>query len=147
MYQFWANYRHPFRLFAFFSLFGLLAIRTDEPAYLLFLLFLLFLEPVPAKWSEGRALGLLPIVNKGGRRVVRWHRLVLVWIAITLASVVGWCVAVAFLGGDWQDGIGPGAAVGVMFAAVVTVQGFARAVEDLPPAHESLEPLSGPRHG
>ena len=132
MYQLWANYRHPFRLFAFFSLFSLLAIRTGELTYLLFLLFLLFLVPVPAKWSEGRRAGFLPFVNEGGRRVVRWHRLVLVWIFVTLASLVGCCVGASFLGGDWRDGVGLGAALGVMFSAMLTVQGFTRAVEDLP---------------
>ena len=132
MYQFWANYRHPFRLFAFFSLFSLLALHTDDWEYLLFLFFLLFLVPIPAKWSEGRMAGFLPIVNEGGRRVVRWHRLVLVWICVTLAALVGGCVAVSFLGGDWRDGVGLGTAVGVMFSAMVTVQGFTRAVEDLP---------------
>lgn len=146
MYQFWANYRHPFRLFAFFSLFSLLALRTGELAYLLFLLFLLFLVPVPARWSEGRMAGLLPIVNEGGRRVVRWPRLALVWLAIVSASLVACCVVAAFLG-DWRDGIGVGAAVGVMFATMVTVQAFSRAVEDLPPEMESSEPLSGSRHG
>jgi hypothetical protein len=105
MYQLWANYRHPFRLFAFFSLFSLLAVRTGELTYLLFLLFLSFLVPVPAKWSEGQRAGFVPFVNEGGRRVVRWHRLVLVWIFVTLASLVGCCVGASFLGGDWRDGV------------------------------------------
>lgn len=132
MYQLWGNYRHPFRPFAVFALFGLFALRTGDLMYLLFLLFLLFLVPVPARWSEGRMAGILPIVNEGGRRVVRWHRLVLVWAAVALAALVGCCVMAAFLGGDWREGIVPGAALGVMFSAMVTVQGFTRAVEDLP---------------
>ena len=147
MYQFWANYRHPFRPFAFFSLFALLALRTGDPAYWLFLLFLLFLVPVPARRPEGRMAGFLPIVNEGGRRVVRWHRLALVWLAVVLAAVAGWCTAVAVLGGDWRDGVASGAAAGVLFAAVVTVQGFTRAVKDLPPAPRSLGSSSGAHHG
>lgn len=132
MYQFWANYRHPFRLFAFFSLFSLLALRTGDLTYLLFLLFLLFLVPAPARLSEGRMAGFLPFVNEGGRRVVRWHRLVFAWVSIIAASALGCGVATSFLGGDWRDGGALGAAVGVMFAAMVTVQGLTRAVEDLP---------------
>jgi hypothetical protein len=135
MYQFWANYRHPFRLFAFFSLFSLIALRTGELAYLLFLFFLLFLLPVPARWSEGRMAGFLPIVNEGGRRIVRWPRLALAWLCIVLASLTVSCVIAAFLD-DWRDGIGIGAAIGVMSAMMVTVQGYTRAVEDLPTAEK-----------
>jgi hypothetical protein len=131
MYQFWANYRHPFRLFAFFSVFSLFALRTGELVYLWNLLFLLFLLPAPAKWSEGRMAGFLPFVNEGGQRVVRWHRLVLVWLSIFTATTFGSCLAAHVLAGDWY-GAFPGVATGAAFSAMATVQGFTRAVEDLP---------------
>ena len=81
------NYWHPVRLFALCSLFSLLAIRTGDLAFLWYLLFLLFLLPVPLKRSE-RATGFLPFVNEGGRRVVRWYRLALVWVFVMAATTL-----------------------------------------------------------
>jgi hypothetical protein len=71
-------------------------------------------------------------VNQGGRRVVRWHRLALVWILVTVATTFG-CSLVSFvLMEDWSGGIALGVALGVMYSAVVTFDGFIRSVDELP---------------
>lgn len=128
MYQLWANYRHPFRLFALFSLFSLFAIRTGELLYLWNLLFLLFLIPVPARW----AANFPPFVNEGGRRVVRWSRLVLVWVATFALAIGGSYLAATVVIGEGWYGVVVGSVVAAACALMVTVQGFTRAVEDLP---------------
>jgi hypothetical protein len=130
-----STYWHPIRLLVFFSLFSLLAFRTGDPAYLLFLLFLLYLVPIRTERTEGRPSGLLPFVNQAGRRVVRWHRLVLVWLFVLSAAMLGSCTAAYALTGDWRYGAFMGLAMGVAFSTVVTVQGFTRPVEQLPSIH------------
>lgn len=135
MYQPRSNYWHPFRLFALFSLFSLFALRMGEPAYLWNLLFLLFLLPVPMKRSEGGGSGFLPLVNEGKQRVVRWHRLVLVWVFVLAATTSGCCAMAYLLVGDWSEGVFMGIATGVMYSAIVTFDGFMRPVEQLPSIH------------
>jgi hypothetical protein len=79
-------------------------------------------------------MGFLPFVNEGGRRVVRWHRLALVWVAVILACVLGsGAMSYALTGAFWQDSL---FAVwfGVFLAACFTVRGFTLPVEQLPPA-------------
>jgi hypothetical protein len=126
-----SNYWHPVRLFALCSLFSLLAIRTGDLAFLWYLLFLLFLFPVPVKRS-GRATGFLPFVNEGGRRVVRWHRLALVWVFVISATTVGCCAGAYLIVGDWSEGLFMGVATGVTYSAAVTFDGFMRSAEELP---------------
>ena len=126
-----SDYWRPARLFALCSLFSLLAIRTGDLAFLWYLLFLLFLLPVPANRSE-RVTGFLPFVNEGGRRVVRWHRLVLVWVFVLSATVLGCCAAAYLIVGDWSEGIFLGVATGVTYSAAVTFDGFMRSAEELP---------------
>ena len=78
-------------------------------------------------------MGFLPFVNQGGRRVIRWHRLALAWIAVILACLLGNGVMSYALTGDfWQDAM---FAVwfGVFLAACFTVQCFTIEVEKLPP--------------
>jgi|GEM_PF-3741550 len=134
MYQFWANYQHPFRLFALFSLFSLFAIRTGELIYLWNLLFLLFLVPIPASRWVGRMAGFLPFVNEGGHRVVRWYQLVLAWGVIFTIAIFGCYLAARVVAGEgWYGGV-VGAVLGAGVAVMLTVQGFTRAVEDLPPS-------------
>lgn len=84
-------------------------------------------------------MGFLPFVNQGGQRVVRWHRLLLAWIAVFSACTFGSCATGYVLTGDWGHGLSLGVAVGVVFSAVFTVQGFITPVE--PP------PDSGPTRG
>jgi len=79
-------------------------------------------------------MGFLPFVNRGGKRVVRWHRLVLAWLAITSATLLGSCSMGYLLTGDWEYGAFMGVALGVVFSSAVTVLGFTAPVEKLPPA-------------
>jgi hypothetical protein len=78
-------------------------------------------------------MGFLPFVNQGGKRVVRWHRLVLCWIAVISAALFGSCAMGYLLTRDWRNGAFTGMAMGVTFAAVITVQGFTLPVDALPP--------------
>ncbi len=89
-------------------------------------------------------MGFLPFVNQGGRRIVRWHRLVLVWIAVISATLVGSCSMGYLLTGDFRYGAFLGLAMGVAFATVVTVQGFTTPVDKLPAL--PLRPSAGARH-
>jgi hypothetical protein len=79
-------------------------------------------------------MGFLPFVNQGGRRVVRWHRLILVWIAVISATVFGSCTMGYLLTGDWRYGAFFGMAMGVAFSTAITVQGFNVPVDQLPPS-------------
>lgn len=78
-------------------------------------------------------MGFLPFVNENGKRVVRWHRLVLAWIAIISATLFGSCTMGYILTGDWRYGVFMGLAMGVAFSTVVAVLGFTTPVEKLPP--------------
>ncbi len=77
-------------------------------------------------------MGFLPFVNQGGRRVVRWHRLALVWDVIIAACVLGnGATAYALTGDFWQNA--PFAVwFGGFLAACLTVRGFTLPVEQLP---------------
>jgi hypothetical protein len=88
-------------------------------------------------------MGFLPFVNQGGNRVIRWHRLVLAWIAVISATVFGSCTMGYFLTGDWRYGAFVGLVLGVAFSAVVTVLGFTTPVEKLP----EIQPRSSSRAG
>jgi hypothetical protein len=77
-------------------------------------------------------MGFLPFVNDGGKRVVRWPRLVLAWIAILSATMLGSCTMGYILTGDWRYGAFIGVAMGVAFSTVITVQGFNVPIDKLP---------------
>jgi hypothetical protein len=78
-------------------------------------------------------MGFLPFVNQGGKRVVRWHRLVLVWLSIISATLLGSCTLGFILTGDWRYGAFIGMVMGVGCSTVVAVLGFTTPVEKLPP--------------
>jgi hypothetical protein len=78
-------------------------------------------------------MGFLPFVNQGGQRRVRWHRLILTWIAVLLACSFGTAAASYALLGEWWSFAHVGLAVGVFSSAWVTVLGFTLPVEQLPP--------------
>lgn len=78
-------------------------------------------------------MGFLPFVNQGGKRVVRWHRLIVAWIAVLSATLFGSCTMGYILTGDWRYGAFIGLAMGVAFSTVITVQGFNVAIDKLPP--------------
>lgn len=49
-------------------------------------------------------MNMQPFVNQGGRRVVRWTLLILVWVLIVLAGALGYGAASYALMGDfWHD--------------------------------------------
>jgi hypothetical protein len=78
-------------------------------------------------------MGFLPFVNQNGQRVVRWPRLILVWLFVLSATLFGSCTMGYILTGDWRYGAFIGVAMGGAFSTVVTVHGFTAAVEKLPP--------------
>jgi hypothetical protein len=88
-------------------------------------------------------MSFLPFVNQGGQRIVRWHRLVLVWIAVILACLLGnGAMSYALTGEFWQSA--PFAIwFGVVLAVCFTVRGFTLPVEKLPSRPTSS---SGVRH-
>ena len=76
--------------------------------------------------------GFPPFVNMDGNRVVRWHRLVLAWIIVTLAYVLGALAASYGLKGDWSHFILGGLALGVASSVWTTILGFHTPIEKLP---------------
>ena len=78
-------------------------------------------------------MGFLPFVNQGGQRVVRWHRLVLIWVAVILACVLGNGAMSYALTGDFWHYFFFAIWFGVFLVACFTVRGFALPVEKLPP--------------
>jgi hypothetical protein len=78
-------------------------------------------------------MGLLPFVNQDGQRVVRWHRLVIVWLFIISATMFGSCTMGFILTGDWRYGAFMGMVMGVFFSTWVTHQGFTTPIDKLPP--------------
>jgi hypothetical protein len=78
-------------------------------------------------------MGFLPFVNQCGQTIVRWRRLVLAWIAVVLATLVGTCMMDYVLVGDWRRGVFLGLAMGVAYSIVVTVLGLTTPVDSLPP--------------
>ena len=131
------NYWYPYRLFAFFSLFSLLALATGDLAFLWNLLFLLFLIPFPITRSENGESGLLPFINQDGHRTVRWHRLGLVWGFVIMAALLVCCAMAYVITGEWWTGALLGVAIGVGYAAVVTFDGFLRSVDELPSINQA----------
>jgi len=90
-------------------------------------------------------MGFLPFVNQGGRRVVRWHRLALVWIAVVFACILGYgAMSYALMGDFWHDSMFA-IWLGVLVAACVTVRGFLLPVEQLPSSQSRSS--SGGRNG
>lgn len=79
-------------------------------------------------------MGFLPFVNQGGQRVVRWHQLVLVWIAVISATLFGSCTMSYILTGDWRYGAFMGMVTGVAFSTAFTVRGLSLPIEKLPPS-------------
>lgn len=77
-------------------------------------------------------MGFLPFVNRDGQRIVRWHRLILVWISVILASLFGSCTMGYFLVGDWRYGALLGWALGIWFSITVTSWGYTTPVDQLP---------------
>jgi hypothetical protein len=74
----------------------------------------------------------LPFVNRGGRRVVRWPRLVLLWVTILLICLLGsGAMAYWFQGGFGQDSFFA-LCVGAVTAVCTTAWGFTVPVERLP---------------
>jgi hypothetical protein len=89
-------------------------------------------------------MGFLPFVNQGGQRVVRWHRLVLIWVAVILACVLGnGAMSYALVGDFWQDAF-LAIWLGVFLAACLTVRGFMLPIAKLPPRQPWSS--SGVRH-
>lgn len=78
-------------------------------------------------------MGLLPFVNQDGQRVVRWHRLVIMWLFIISATMFGSCTMGFILTGDWRYGAFIGMVLGVAFSTVATVLGFRTPADKLPP--------------
>jgi hypothetical protein len=79
-------------------------------------------------------MGFLPFVNQGGQRVVRWHRLVFVWMVIIFACILGnGVISLALVGDFWHES---SFAIwfGVFLAACFTVRGFTLPVAQLPPS-------------
>jgi hypothetical protein len=80
-------------------------------------------------------MGFLSFVNQGGKRVVRWPRIVVMWIAGIPATLFGACTMDYILTGDWRNGVFIGIVAGVFIFTVATVLDFTRTpVEKLPPA-------------
>jgi hypothetical protein len=77
-------------------------------------------------------MGFLPFVNQDGKRVVRWHRLMFVWLAVIFAAMFGSCLLGYLLTGDWRYGAFIGLAMGVAYSFVITVQGFNAPIDKLP---------------
>jgi CHASE2 domain-containing sensor protein len=78
-------------------------------------------------------MGFLPFINEGGRRVVRWPRLVLAWLAVVSACVLGAGGASYALTGGWWPGVSAGIALGLFYSAGLTVHGLTVPVKQLPP--------------
>jgi hypothetical protein len=78
-------------------------------------------------------MGFDPFVNQGGTRVVRWHRLVLMWIALISATLFGSCTTGYILYGDWRYSAFWGMMMGVVCSTVVTVLAFMTPADKLPP--------------
>jgi hypothetical protein len=78
-------------------------------------------------------MGFLPFVNQGGQRVVRWDRLILVWVVVVLACLLGnGAMSYALMGDFWHYSL---FAIwfGVFLAACFTVRGFTTPIDKLPP--------------
>jgi hypothetical protein len=85
-------------------------------------------------------VGFIPVVNQGGKRVVRWYQLVIMCVVILSAVIFGSCLMSYFLTGDWRDGAFAGICVGafsygMFFYTVVIARGFKMPVEKLPTNH------------
>jgi hypothetical protein len=77
-------------------------------------------------------MGFLPFVNQGGKRVVSWPRLVLMWLAVILAVLLGNGAMSYALTGDFWHYTLLGVGFGVFVAAMATGLGFRLSVEKPP---------------
>jgi hypothetical protein len=89
-------------------------------------------------------MGFLPFVNQGGRRVVRWPRLVLAWAAIMAAALLGSCAASYLLTGGWRQYDFAGIWLGVLGCASFALYGLTAPVYKLPRVRRTSS--SGVRH-
>jgi hypothetical protein len=78
-------------------------------------------------------MNLQPFVNQDGRRVIRWPRLIVVWVVIILGTLLGSCAAGYALTGDWWRFDWAGIWMGVLCSASFAVYGFTTPVDKLPP--------------
>jgi hypothetical protein len=88
-------------------------------------------------------MGFLPFVNEGGRRVVRWARLVLAWVFIMFGTLIGSCTMSYILTGDWGRFGWIGIWMGVLCSASFTFYGFSTPVDKLPLAQRSCSSGAG----
>jgi hypothetical protein len=89
-------------------------------------------------------MSFLPLGRDAGQRAVRWPRLVLAWLLILSASLLGSCAMGYLLTGDAWRFAWVGIWMGALCCAPFAVDGFTRHVGKLPPVHPS--PSSGVRH-
>jgi len=78
-------------------------------------------------------MGFLPFVNKGGKRITRWFRLVLAWLSIVFACLFGSCGTSYLLVGDFRAGVGDGLVMGMLFPMSFIGYGLSLPVQKLPP--------------
>jgi hypothetical protein len=71
------------------------------------------------------------VVEQDGRKTVRWFRLLLAWITVIFSCVVGAGAMSYGLTGDLWEGAGLGVALGIIYAASVTVSSF---IDKRPPS-------------
>lgn len=74
-----------------------------------------------------------PFVNQGGKRVVRWNRLLLIWLAVISVTLFASCSTGYLLTGDWRYGAFIGLVTGIAFSTVFTVVGLTTPANKLPP--------------
>ena len=77
-------------------------------------------------------MGFLPFVNQGGKRVVRWPRLVLMCLAVILACILGSGATSYAVMGDFWHYASFGVGFGVILVASATGLGLRLPVEKLP---------------
>jgi len=77
-------------------------------------------------------LPLNPFVNHGGKRVVRWHRLILTAMAVIWACWLGAAAASYMFAGDWWQFEFMASVLGVFYVAQIIVRGVTIRVDELP---------------
>jgi hypothetical protein len=78
-------------------------------------------------------MGFLPFANQGGKKVVLWHRLVVIWIVFILGCVLGDGAFHYVRTGDFWQNSGFAIGFGVFLAMCFTVRCFLVPVDKLPP--------------
>jgi hypothetical protein len=68
-------------------------------------------------------------VNQGGKRVVRWHMLVILFVGLLSGALLGSCGWSYFVMDEWRDGIDSGLAYGMAIFGVVIGIEFTKPVE------------------